>query len=126
MTIPRLTEFVTDTMLQWIKAQFSHSTAIPFRAWEKDYEPQMLTLDVFKGQLNDEVLAAFKRINCTCSFILGSTTRFIQVCDVSINKVLRKRISDLANLHYNAHKQQWIENKYTVGQRRVMLVNWVA
>jgi hypothetical protein len=76
--------------------------------------------------LNDKVLAEFKRINCTCSFIPGSTTGFIQVCNVGINKVLKKCISDLADLHYDAHEQQWIENKYTVEQRRTMLVNWVA
>jgi hypothetical protein len=87
----------------------------------------MLTLDVFKGQLNDDVLAEFKRINCTCSFIPSGTTGFIQVCHVSINKVLKKkRIFDLADFHYNAHKQQCMENKYTVGQRQAMLVDWVA
>ena len=66
----------------------------------------MLTLDVFKGQLNDEVLAAFKRINCTCSFIPKGTTSFIQVCDVGINKVLKDRVADLAEVHYDAHKKQ--------------------
>jgi hypothetical protein len=66
----------------------------------------MLLLNVFKGQLNNNVLAEFKQINCTCSFILSSTTRFIQVCDVSINKVLKKQISDLADLYYDAHEQQ--------------------
>jgi hypothetical protein len=49
----------------------------------------MLTLNVFKGQLNDDVLAKFKWINYTCSFTLGGTTSFIQVCDVAINKPLK-------------------------------------
>jgi hypothetical protein len=83
----------------------------------------MLSLDVFKEQLNDTVLAEFKYINCICSFIPGGTTGFIQVCNVGINKVLKKRISDLADIHYDAHEQQWMENKYIVGQRRVMLAS---
>jgi hypothetical protein len=86
----------------------------------------MLSLDVFKGQLNNKILAKFKRINCTCSFILGGTTGFIQVCDVAINKPLKDRIAELAEIHYDAHEEQWIENKYSVGDRRVMLVSWVA
>jgi hypothetical protein len=49
----------------------------------------LLTLDVLKEQLNGEVLAAFKGINCTCSFILGGTIGYIQACDVGINKVLK-------------------------------------
>jgi len=113
----------TDSMIQWIRHQFAYSSASVFRNWEAKHEPRMLSLDVFKGQLNNKVLAEFKRINCTCSFIPGGTTGFIQVCDVGINKVLKKRISDLADLHYDAHEQQWIENKYSVRQRRVMLVN---
>jgi hypothetical protein len=86
----------------------------------------MLSLDVFKGQLNDKVLAKFKCINCTCSFIPGGTTSFIQVCDVAINKLLKDRITELADIHYDTHEQQWIDNKYSVSDRRVMLVSWVA
>ena len=102
--------------------QFSHASAFPFRSWEQHYKPQMLLLDVFKGQFNDEVLAAFKGINCTCSFIPSGTTGFIQACDVRINKVLKNQITEQAELYYDAYKEQWIKNKYTVSQRRVMLV----
>jgi hypothetical protein len=80
----------------------------------------MLSLDMFKRQLNNKVLAKFKRINCICSFILSRTTGFIQVCDVVINKPLKDRI---AEIHYDAYKEQWIKNKYPVGDRRVMLVS---
>jgi len=86
----------------------------------------MLALNVFKGQHNNKVLAEFKQINCICSFILGGTTSFIQVCDVAINKLLKDRIAELAEIHYNAYKEQWIENKYSVSDRRVMLASWVA
>jgi hypothetical protein len=83
----------------------------------------MLSLNVFKGQLNNKVLAEFKRINCTYSFILGGTTSFIQVCNVAINKPLKDRIAELVEIHYDAYKEQWIENKYSVSDRRVMLVS---
>jgi hypothetical protein len=105
----------TDTMLQWIKMQFSHLSAFPFRSWEEHHKPRLLTLDVFKGQLNDEILTAFKGINCTCSFTPSGITGFIQACDVRINKVLKNWISEQAELHYDAHEEKWIENKYTVG-----------
>jgi hypothetical protein len=106
-----------DKMLQWIKIQFSYSSAFPFRSWEQHHEPRMPTLDVFKGQLNDEVLAAFKGINYTCSFIPSGITGFIQACDVGINKVLKNRVLEQAELHYDNHEEEWIENAYTVGQR---------
>jgi hypothetical protein len=81
---------------------------------------------VFKGQLNNEVLAEFKKISCTCSFIPNGTTGFIQVCDVAINKPLKDRISELAETHYGNHEEKWIKGKYTVGDRRVMLTEWVG
>ena len=80
---------------------------------------------MYKGQLNDTVLAKFKQINCICSFILGRTTGFIQVCDVAINKPLKDRIAELAKIHYDTHKDKWIKNNYTVSDRRVMLTKWV-
>jgi hypothetical protein len=61
---------------------------------------------VFKGQLNDEVIAAFKQINCTCSFIPSGTTGYIQVCDIAINKPLKDRIAKQAELHYNQHEEK--------------------
>jgi hypothetical protein len=113
----------TNTMLEWLWLQYAHSSAYPFCRWEPNHKPRMLTLDVFKGQLNAKVLAKFKRMNCTCSFIPSRTTGFIQVCDVAINKPLKDRISELAKIHYNNHEDQWIENKYTVSDRQVMLVS---
>src|SRR5271165_2347118 len=105
---------------------YSYRTAVPFYAWDPIHEPQLLSLDVFKGQLNDNVIGAFKNINCTCSFIPGGTTGYIQVCDVAINKPLKDRIAEQAELHYDQHKQKWIEGKYSVGERRVMLTKWVS
>jgi len=90
----------TDTMIEWIKSQYAYSSAYPFWNWELNYKPQILSLDVFKGQLNNEVLAEFKRINCTCNFIPDGTTGFIQVCNVAINKPLRDWIAELAEIHY--------------------------
>ena len=86
----------------------------------------MLLLDVFKGQLNNKVLAKFKHINYTCSFILGGTTGFIQVCDVAINKPLKDQIAELAKIYYNTYEEQQIKNKYFVSNRQVMLVSQVA
>jgi hypothetical protein len=84
----------TNIMLEWIKSMYSQSTAVPFHYRDPIHEPRLLSLDVFKGQLNDEVIAAFKRINCTCSFIPSGTTGCIQVCDVAINKPLKDRIAE--------------------------------
>jgi hypothetical protein len=116
----------TEVMLEWIKRQYVYASDFPFAYKDPVYEPRMLSLDVFKGQLNDKVLTAFKQINCTCSFIPGGTTGFIQVCDVAINKPLKERIAEQAELHYDQNEAKWIEGKYTVGERRVMLVSWVA
>jgi hypothetical protein len=66
----------------------------------------MLSLDIYKGQLNNIVLADFKQINCIYSFILGRTTGFVQVCDIAINKLLKDCITKLAEIYYNAYEKE--------------------
>jgi hypothetical protein len=73
-----------------------------------------------------QVIKGFKRINYIYSFIPGGTTGFIKVCDVAINKPLKDRTTELAELHYDAYEGKWIEGKYTFGERRIMLVSWLA
>jgi hypothetical protein len=80
---------------------------------------------VYKGQLNNTVLAKFKQINCICSFILGRTTGFIQVCVVTINKPLKDCIAELAEIYYNTYKDKWIKNNYPVNDHQVTLTKWV-
>ncbi len=53
-------------------------------------------------------------------------TGYLQVCDTAINKVLKDQIRELADIHYDHNESKWIKGKYTIGERRVMLVSWVA
>jgi hypothetical protein len=39
------------------------------------------------------------------------------------NKLLKDQIAELAEIYYDAHKEQWIKNKYSVSDRQVMLVS---
>jgi len=52
------------------------------------------------------VLARFKQINYTYNFILSKTTGFIQVYNVTINRLLKDYISKLAKIYYNNYKEQ--------------------
>ena len=88
--------------------------------------PRLLSLDVFSGQKTKEVITSFKALKCTTSFIPGGTTGFIQVCDTVINKSLKARIEDLADQYIDKNEREWVEGKYTVSQRRVLLTKWVG
>lgn len=65
-------------------------------------------------------------MNITTSFIPSGCTGYVQVLDVAINKPLKDRISELADLSYEENLQKWENGKYTVGDRRVMLTHWVG
>ena len=41
-------------------------------------------------------------------------------------KPLKQRIEDLADEHYDKHHKKYAFEKYTVGERRVMLTEWVS
>ena len=50
----------------------------------------------------------------------------MQVLDVAINKPLKNRISELADIHYDENFEKWNKGSYTVGERRIMLAHWVG
>ena len=74
----------------------------------------------------NDVLDCFKSIRCTTSFIPGGTTGFIQVCDTTITKSLKSRIEELADQYIYEHQVEWVEGKYSVGDRRVLLTKCVG
>ena len=81
---------------------------------------------MFAGQKTKEVIDSFKAIRCTTSFIPSGTTGFIQVCDIVVNRSLKARIEELADQYIDGHEREWVDGKYSVGQRRVLLTKWVG
>jgi hypothetical protein len=111
-----------ELMVEWIKHLYTPSTHYPlFPRHSTKRPPRLLTLDVFASQKTKDVLDCFKSIRCTTSFIPGGTTGFIQVCDTTINKSLKARIEVLADQYIDEHEVEWVEGKYSVSDRRVLL-----
>ena len=73
-----------------------------------------------------QVKQAFRDLNITTSFIPAGCTGYVQVLDVAINKPLKNRISQLADLHYDEHFEKWSKGSYTVGEHRILLTKWVG
>jgi DDE superfamily endonuclease len=117
----------TDLILEWIKYIYTPSSKYPlFPRYSTIRPPRFLSLDVFSGQKTKQVITGFKALKCTTSFIPGGTTGFIQVCDTVINKSLKDRITELADQYIDENEREWVEGKYTVSQRRVLLTKWVG
>jgi hypothetical protein len=117
----------SDLMLEWIKHIYAPSSEYRyFPRYSTKRPPRFLSLDVFAGQKTKEVIAGFKALNCTTSFIPGGTTGFVQVCDTVINRSLKARIEELADQYIDKNEREWVEGKYTVSQRRVLLTRWVG
>jgi hypothetical protein len=117
----------TDLMVEWIKTHYTYSTEhLFFTRNSTQRPPRFLSLDVFAGQKTTEVTDALKSINCTTSFIPGGTTGFIQVCDTAINKALKDRIEELADIYIDQNEERRVEGKFTIGDRRVLLTKWVG
>ena len=67
----------------------------------------------------------FRKFNITPSFIPSGCTSYVQVLNVTLNKPLKNRISELADLSYEKNLKKWKNEKYTVGDRRIMLTQWI-
>ena len=97
----------SDLMLEWIKHIYTPSSEYPFfPRYLTKRPPRLLTLDVFASQKTKEVIASFKALNCTTSFIPGGTTGFVQVCDTVINRSLKARIEELANQYIDENERE--------------------
>ena len=72
------------------------------------------------------MITSFKALKCTTSFIPSGTTGCVQVCDIVVNRSLKARIEDLADQYIDKNEREWVEGKYTVSQRRVLLTKWVG
>jgi hypothetical protein len=117
----------TDLMVEWVKHIYTPSSNYPcFPRNSTQRPPRFLSLDVFSGQKTKEVINSFKAIRCTTSFIPSGTTGFVQVCDTVVNKSLKARIEELADQYIDEHESEWVEGKYSIGQRRVLLTKWVG
>ena len=112
----------SKTMLSWIRQNYKMCSDFGTR----DHEPKLLAIDAFRVHNTSEVMASFKALKTTVSLIPGGCTGFVQVLDVALNQPMKMLIKQEANDHYDAHIQQWTDGKYTIGERRVMLTNWVA
>jgi hypothetical protein len=117
----------SDLMLEWIKHIYTPSSEYPFfPRYSTERPPRFLSLDVFAGQKTKEVITSFKALKCTTSFIPGGTTGFVQVCDTVVNRSLKARIEELADQYIDENEREWVEGKYSVSQRRVLLTKWVG
>ena len=71
------------------------------------------------------VTSAFQKQKTTISIIPGGCTGFVQVLDIVLNQPLKRLIKEEADEHYDTNIKAWEENKYSVGDRRVLLTEWV-
>ena len=97
----------------WVKMQYS--VASPYFTREK--EPRFLCLDPFAPQMTQSLRDEFKKLNCTTSYIPGGCTGFVQVLDVSLNKVLKALVAEQASNHADKYHAKYEAGDFTLGDR---------
>jgi hypothetical protein len=113
-----------DTMLHWIKHIYRFSSAYSTLGVEQ--EPRLLSLDAFSAHLTPAVLRVLKANRTTVSVVPGGCTGMVQVLDVSLNKPLKDLIKQEQDDHYDRNIEEWQQEKYNIGERRILLTHWVA
>jgi hypothetical protein len=106
----------------WVKKQYA--TASPY--FKSENEPRFLSLDAFAPQMTNSLRDEFKKLNCTTSYIPGGCTGFVQVLDVSLNKVLKALVAQQASDHADKFHDRYEAGDFSVADRRVLLTKWVA
>jgi Tc5 transposase DNA-binding domain len=136
----------TSNLVTWVKRQYSVASAYP----SSDREPRLLCLDAFaphknKGRkdpgkesqkaiekrLAEEALQQglreeLAKLNVTTSIIPGGCTGYVQVLDVSVNKLIKQYIEEEEERWIDENIEQYKAGRYSVGDRRVLMTHWVA
>jgi hypothetical protein len=111
----------------------------------QDNEPRFLSLNAFalhknKGQkvrenesikqrekrLQEEALQQklrneLKKLNVTVSIIPGGCTGYVQVLDVTVNKIMKQYIKEFEDQWVDKHFNKWKASKFNIGEQRVLL-----
>lgn len=111
-------------MIKWLRNQWKYVTDQPSLIVDPNRH-RLLLLDVFSDQKTENVKKVFKKVGYTTFFVPSGCTGFVQVLDIAINKPLKDRIKELSEIHYDNHMDKWINGKYSIGDRRIMLINWI-
>lgn len=112
----------STNLKDWVKKQYGPASTY----FAAEREPRFLSLDAFAPQMTAKVRAEFDKLLCTTSYIPGGCTGFVQVLDVALNKLLKALIAQAASDHADKHFDKYEAGGFTVGDRRVLLTQWVA
>jgi hypothetical protein len=89
-------------------------------------EPTLLALDLHRAQKTDHILDVMQECDITPVFVPAGLTGTIQPLDVSYNAPFKKKVEDAAAQHMHDNMDDYLNGKFTAGERRILLTNWVG
>ena len=120
----------SDNLIHWAKQEFK---------WESQYtvhdqEPRLLTMDAFRAHkksvdnesAKEDFHSALAKLNTTVSIIPAGCTAYLQVLDISCNKIIKNAIRKAEEQFYDDNFALFRAGKFTTGERRILLTKWVA
>ena len=116
-----------DLILEWIKIY----TLLPqntlfFLDIRLNVHHDFSLLVSFLVRKQRRLFIALKLLNAQHHSYQVALLALVQVCDTVINRSLKARIEDLADQYIDKHETDWVEGKYLVNQRRILLTKWVG
>src|SRR5271155_854134 len=136
----------TSNLISWVKHQYSVASVYPIH----DREPRLLCLDAFaphknKGRkdpgresqkamekrlaeetLRQQLREELAKLNVTTSIIPGGCTGYVQVLDVSVNKLNKQYIEEEEEKWIDENMEQYKAGRYSIGDRRILMTHWVT
>jgi len=77
-------------------------------------------------KLQQELRDQFAKLNTNISIIPRGCTSYVQVLDVTVNKIIKQYLEEAEDLWINKHFDEWKAEKFNIRDRRVLLTKWVG
>lgn len=89
-------------------------------------EDTLLVLDVHKDQKTDHIKGLLLQCKITPVIVPPGCTSIVQPLDVSVNAPLKCKVETTAAQHMQEDLEGYLNGKFTAGERRVLLTQWVG
>jgi len=115
--------WVDETViLDWLKRQWSSASVYGIYS----DKPRMIVMDFHRAQKTEKVKSTLRTQHTTIATIHPGCTSLVQPLGVVVNAPFKRKVEDYAEQHYEANITNWMNDKYTPPERRVLMTKWVA
>ncbi|KAF3924499.1 hypothetical protein ABW20_dc0105467 [Dactylellina cionopaga] len=110
----------------WLVNLWKPAAFDPINGFRNNKESRLLVFDAHRAQKTEAIRNLLHDLQTIAAIVPPGCTSLVQPLDVSINKPFKDYVAEASHRHFEENIDQWETEKFTAGQRRVLMTTWVG